>query len=304
MLKVVIAGDRGSGKTTVLGLLYATGVRSGSDKRDDFRFHTPFESLEEITVLFERLMSGGFPDSATKEGIHGLSFHLGSRRRGLFSHRREGEWAPGAFATLRFTLLRAVDEEVSRVLRGSSVADGRLYDILNSDAVAIVVDSTKLGVKSEEPGPFPLGEFDAAVESLLTTIRRLREPGGRRQLHPIFIFSKFDRVAQDVLSTAKVTAEPPRLSARGPRAAYAEALLEHNLPKTLARIRDRDRERLQFSRPSYFFTWVRTVEAAPGQSERIRLRRSGDGRWEPEYSRDEYLALLDCLRDLAMRAGH
>ena len=83
MLQVAIVGDRDSGKTTFLGLLYAAQVKSGSDRADDFRFHATMESLEEITLVFQRLMSGSFPDSATKEGIHEMRVHLGYRRRGL-----------------------------------------------------------------------------------------------------------------------------------------------------------------------------------------------------------------------------
>lgn len=306
MTHVLIAGDRQSGKTTFLGLLYATKVRSGSDKGDDFRFHTLVESMDEISALFEQLMSGSFPDSATKEGIHGVSFHLGVRRPGLLSRLRARAWAHGDSATLRFTLLKAVDEEVSQLLRGSSIAHGPLDDILNGDAVAILVDSTRLGVKrevaGEDPEPSPMEEFDGAIESILSIIRRLRQPGGRTLVHPLFVFSKFDRVSPKVLQSAGVADQPPGVPEGRPRAAYAEALLEHNLPKTLARIRDRDRDRVRFAKPSYFFTWVRT-EAASERSERIRLRRTGAGGWEPDYSMEEYLAFLECVRDIAVRAG-
>ena len=304
MLQVVIVGDRDSGKTTFLGLLYAAQVKSGSDKADDFRFHATLESLEEITVVFQRLMSGSFPDTATKEGIHEISFQFGYRRPGLgiLSLVRSREWAPSAFATFRFILLRTLEHEISRLLKGSSVADGKLRDVFDGDAFAILVDSTKLAVNGEDPQLGPMGKYDAAVESLLTAIQRWREHGGRGLLYPIFILSKFDRVRPEVLRAANVEAAPPRVSKRGPRASYAEALLENNLPRTLAKVRARERGGLRFAIPSYFFSWVRTEGAVPGRSERVRLQRSRVAGWEPDYSRDEYLAFLECLWDIAARA--
>lgn len=305
MLRVGIVGDRDSGKTTFLGLLYTAQVKSGSDKTDDFRFHTSFESLDEIALVFQGLMSGSFPDSATKEGIHEIVFHLGYRRPGLGirSLLRSREWAPGALTTLRFTMLRTSDEEISRSLQGSTVIDGKLRDILDGDAVAILVDSTKLAVKGELPEPRPMSRFDGAVESLLTIIQGVREPGSRRLPHPIFIFSKFDRVRPEVLRAAKVGAAPPPIGRMGPRAAYAEALLYHNLPRTFAKVRAGKRGEPRFAKPVYFFSWVRTEETAPGQPERIRLRRSETAGWGPDYSSHECLAFLGCLGDIAVRSG-
>lgn len=305
MIRVGIVGDRDSGKTTFLGLLYAAQVKSGSDRKDEFRFHATFESLEEITLVFQRLMSGSFPDVATKEGIHEIRFRLGYRKPGLgiLPRLRSRQWAPEAFATLRFTLLRRLDHEMSRLAKGSSIADGRLRDVLDGDAVAILVDSTKLTVNGEDAQPGPMRDYDGAVESLLTAIQRWREQGSRQPLHPIFILSKFDRVRSEVLRAAKVEATPPPVGRRRPRAAYAEALLDANLPRTLEKVRARVRGGLRFATPSYFFSWVRTQEAAPGRSETIRLRRSEVSGWQPDYPRDEYLAFLERLRDMAAHTG-
>src|SRR5438552_6359157 len=83
MPRVVIVGDRNSGKTTFLGLLYAAQVKFGSDKADGFRFHAAFESLDEISGVFQRLMSGSFPDAATKEGVREVSFRFGYPKNGF-----------------------------------------------------------------------------------------------------------------------------------------------------------------------------------------------------------------------------
>ncbi len=301
----MIVGDRDSGKTTFLGLLYTAQVTSGSDKADDFRFHATFESLEEISGVFQRLMSGSFPDSAAKEGIRRISFHLGYRRAGLriWSRLRSRGWTPGVSPSLHFTLLRNFEDEMSRFRKGSSLANATLRDVLESDAIAILVDSRKLAVNDEEPRVGPMGKYDVAVESLLTALQHSREHRSRKLLHPIFIFSKFDSVEPAALRLANLEREPPDVNKTGPRTAYAEALLDHNLPRTMARVRAREPRGRKFIKPSYFFSWVRTEGAAPGRKESVRLRHSGNVGWAPDYSKDEYLAMLECLWKIAAEAG-
>src|SRR5213080_1666897 len=85
--RVVIVGDRNSGKTTFLGLLYAAQVKFGSDKADGFRFHAAFESLDEISGVFQRLMSGSFPDAATRRGSARSRSASAIRRQGWASYR-------------------------------------------------------------------------------------------------------------------------------------------------------------------------------------------------------------------------
>jgi hypothetical protein len=301
MARIVIVGDQNSGKTTFLALLYAAQVKSGSDASDDFRFHVTFESLDEISAAFQQLMAGSFPDSVTKEGIRGISFDL-SYRSGILSRLRSRGWSPGASATLHLLLLRNLVEEMARLRKGSSLANASLRDILETDALAILVDSINLGLADEDRRLGPIGRYDSAVESLLSAMERSRAHGGRGRIHPMFVFSKFDSVDSRALRAAKVDGTPPDVRRAGPRTAYARALLDPNLPKTIAMVEARGPRRLQFAKPSYFFSWVRTEAGSAGGREKVRLRPSGAGGWEPDYSRDEYLAILECFRKIATYA--
>ena len=304
MPRVVIVGDRNSGKTTFLGLLYTAQVKSGSDKADDFRFHATFESLDEITGVFQRLMSGSFPDAATKEGVHEVAFRLGYRRPGrrILSGLRSQGWASGEFASFHLILLRNLENQSSGSRGGTAEANATLIEALASDAIVIMVDAKNLARTDEDLQQPPMADYDFEVDSLLTAIRRSRAHGDRKLPHPIFLFSKFDRVEPEALRVAKVEGAPPVANKTGPRGAYARALLGRNLPKTLARIRSREDRGPRFPEPSYFFSWVRTEEAIPGRAERVRLRRRGAVAWEPDYSSDEYLAFLECLSDIAANA--
>jgi hypothetical protein len=303
MLRVAVVGDHGSGKTTFLGLLYAALVRSGSDKSDQLRFRVNFESLEEITVLFQRLMSGTFPDSATKEGIHGLSIEVGFRKpnRGAFLRLGSRKRTADASTTVHFTLPGSLDEKTPGLFSGGTIGTGPWRDVLDADAVLILVDSTKLVAKGEDDESSPVRPYDRRVESLLTAIRRWRSRDGREVLYPIFVLSKFDAVTPDILRAANIDPAPPEAGKAGPRAAYARALLEPNLPRTLATVEEAGGTRLRFATPTYVFSWVRTEAKTPAASERIRLRRIDGGGWEPDYSRDEYLAVVDALGEIAAR---
>lgn len=304
MPRVVIVGDRNSGKTTFLSLLYAAQVKSGSDKADDFRFHASFESMDEITGAFQRLMSGGFPDTATKEGLREVTFRLGYRRPGLgmLSRQRSKGWAADGFVSFQLIVLRAFEDEVTRAREGGSIGDATLRGALGCDAMVIMVDAGKLATVDEAQRDAPLRKFDLAVESLMTAIQHSRAHSAGSAFYPIFIFSKFDRVSPDALRLVDVEDEPPRIKKKGARASYAAVLLERNLPRTIAKIRSREARGIEFAAPSFFFSWVRTEDSGSGRAERIRFRRSGAIGWEPDYSSDEYLAFLECLWDIGAHA--
>jgi hypothetical protein len=187
---------------------------------------------------------------------------------------------------------------MERFRRGSSIANAALREVLESNTVVILVDSTRLAAKE---GDHPLGStapYDATLESMLTVLQRPERQGGRKMLHPIFVFSKFDSVDPKMLKRARLEATPPAVRKTGARAAYAETLLEHNLPKTMARIRDRELRGKALAAPAYFFSSVRTEEA-PDHRAKVRLRRIDGAGWEPDYAADEYLALLECFWKIA-----
>jgi len=304
MPRVVIVGDRNSGKTTFLGLLYTAQVKFGSEKADDFRFHASFESLDEISGVFQRLMSGGFPNSATKEGVREVTFRLSppKPKLGILSRRRRNSVSDDS-DLFRLILLKSFEDDVARSLEpGSSVGHMTLNEALVSDAIVIMVDATELAVSDEAAGHAPMAKVDAAVEALLTAIQRSRAHGEATLLHPIFAFSKFDRVDPDSLRLLNLDAAPPDVRRRGPHAAYGKALVDRNLPKTIAAIEARKDRGLRFGAPAYFFSWVRTDNTASARGEKIRLRHSGAVGWEPDFSSEEYLAFLTCLGDIAADA--
>src|SRR5207247_10434277 len=124
------------------------------------------------------------------------------------------------------------------------------------------------------PGDGPVGpmdRYDTAVESLLSSLQRSRPRGSRRPIHPIVVFSKFDSVNPKVLHEANLADAPPDVKKSGPRSAYAEALLESSLPRTIEKIRARDRDPSPFAKPSYFFSSIRTEAATANHRPKIHI---------------------------------
>ncbi len=301
MLRVAIVGDHGSGKTTFLGLLYAALVSSGSGREDELRFHVAYDSLDEVTALFQRMMSGGFPDTTTKEGLHELRVELDAARagHGLLSRIGSRKGAAGPSPTIHFSLPGSLDEASPGLHQGSTFGTGKWRDALDADVVAVLVDSTKLAPKGADPKSGPARAYDGRVEALLVAVQRWRSSGGRAVLHPVFVFSKFDSVPPAFLEAANLEATPPAAAKTGPRSLYGKVLLEPNLPRTLAMVRAPAGKKLRFAPPSYVFSGVRTETKGSPPHEQIRLRRTESGGWEPDYSKGEYLAFLDEVAKVA-----
>ncbi|HII39988.1 MAG TPA: hypothetical protein HA326_02095 [Thermoplasmata archaeon] len=304
MFRVAVVGDHGSGKTTFLGLLYAALVSSGSGKGDDLRFHVAYDSLDEITVLFQRLMSGGFPDSATKEGLHELRVELEMARsgHGVFSRLGSRNRGTGQAGTIHFSLPGSLDEASPGLHQGSTFGTGKWRDALDADALVMLADGTRLAAKGTDVKTGPMAAYDGRLEALFIAIQRWRSSGGREVLHPVFVLSKFDSVRPEVLKVANVEAKPPAVGKAGLRVAYAKALLDTNLPRTLALLQGPRGKKLRFAPPAFVFSRVTSEAEGPDRAERIKLRRTDGGGWEPDYSRDEYLAFLEHLARIASEA--
>lgn len=297
MLNVAIVGDHGSGKTTFLGLVYATLVSSGSGKTDDLRFHLAYDSMEEITGLFQRLMSGAFPDSASKEGIHGLTIELDVAGQGLLSRFGSRKRPDGPAKTVKLSLPGSLDETKPGLTHGSTFGTGRWRDALDADVVVMILDSGKLAAKGTDSGP--MAGYDGRLEAMLVAVQRWRSSGGRPVLHPVLAFSKFDTVDPKILRAVNLEASPPEVGKPGPRTVYAQALLESNLPRTLALLEGETGKKLHFAPPRFVFSSIRTEAGTPGDPEKVKLRRTTSGGWELDYPKDEYQAFLRWLARVA-----
>src|SRR5438876_2391333 len=98
-----LLGDRASGKTTFLGLLYSAQVKYGTGVQDDFRFHAPIGSLNLMSAVDEGMKDGRLPSATLNEEIteHGVIFGYLRKVVGKLPYYiRQQNWAR-QFSTLR-----------------------------------------------------------------------------------------------------------------------------------------------------------------------------------------------------------
>src|SRR5207247_11458020 len=113
-----LLGDRASGKTTFLGLLYAAQVKYGTGVQDDFRFHAPLASLNVMSAVYEGMKDARFPSATLKEEITELGFIFGYLRKvvgKLPYYVRQQNWV-GPFSTLRFSAYDVSGEAIEELL--------------------------------------------------------------------------------------------------------------------------------------------------------------------------------------------
>src|SRR5437667_129347 len=113
-----LLGDRASGKTTFLGLLYSAQVKYGTGVQDDFRFHAPIQSLNIMSAVYEGMKDGRFPSATLKEEITELGFVFGYLRKvvgKLPYYIRQQNWVH-PFSTLRFSAYDVSGEDIEEFI--------------------------------------------------------------------------------------------------------------------------------------------------------------------------------------------
>src|SRR5207247_5519234 len=112
-----LLGDRASGKTTFLGLLYSAQVKYGTGVQDDFRFHAPIQSLNIMSAVYEGMKDGRFPSATLMEEITELGLVFGYLRKVVGKMQyyiRQQNWM-NTFSTHRFSAY-AMSCEIIEVL--------------------------------------------------------------------------------------------------------------------------------------------------------------------------------------------
>src|SRR5204862_6884053 len=108
-------GDRASGKTTYLGLLYSAQVKYGTGVQDDFRFHAPIGSLNLMSAVYEGMKDGRYPSATLKEEMTELGLIFGAVRKALAKlpyYIRKQNWAR-LFSTLRVSAYHVPGQDIA-----------------------------------------------------------------------------------------------------------------------------------------------------------------------------------------------
>src|SRR5207253_1352305 len=243
-----LLGDRASGKTTFLGLLYAAQVKYGTGVQDDFRFHAPMGSLSLMSAVYEGMKDARFPSATLKEEITELGFIFGYLRKvvgKLPYYIRNQNWVR-PFSTLRFSAYDVSGEDIEEFIETGIASRPLIQQLLKSVVVVVLVDCSKMTAEIDTPAYKKMLRYDSTVAKLLVAFQtykrqeydRLKDSGVKAdapRIYPAFVLSKFDTLRDDVLARLGLHRGFPEN--KRARKDYAEALLRVFVPQTLSQIR-------------------------------------------------------------------
>src|SRR6266566_408979 len=208
-----LLGDRASGKTTFLGLLYSAQVKYGTGVQDDFRFHAPIQSLNLMSAVYEGMKDGRFPSATLKEEITELGFVFGYLRKvvgKLPYYIRQQNWVQ-PFSTLRFSAYDVSGEDIEEFIDTGIASRPLIQQLLKSVVVVVLVDCSKMTTEVDTAAYKKMLRYDSTVAKLLVAFQtykkqeydRLKDSGVKAdapRIYPAFVLAKFDTLKDDVLA--------------------------------------------------------------------------------------------------------
>lgn len=304
MGSALVVGDRGSGLTTFVGLLYAAQLRLGTEEGDTFRFSADRETIRQLEGIYGELVAGRFPEWDADWDTHPLSFVFGFRAGSLPRWGRVGARRDGEFDSFRIQVGGISVEAVADIAEHDAILEDSTRRLFRSPVVFPLVDASRLLPPSEDTDQRPLDRYDRLLTATLGLLHRFVSASRSRKhrtLHPMFVVTKFDQCPPATLERLRIPAGPPAGWAPGTREAVGENILTSYLPETLQLIRKTKGPRVgEIAAPQWYYSSLQTVPDPRG----VRIARRSRipvGGWEPEYPFEEYRELIHQLATLAHR---
>jgi hypothetical protein len=303
MASALVLGERGCGLTTFVGLLYTAQVRLGTENADEFRFHAERESIQQMESVYGELGSGRFPAADIDWERHPLSFVLGFRRGHIAWFAGGGGPGEDGFSTVRFQVGGMPADVVSELRDHDAILDRTTLNLLRSPIQIPLVDGAWLAPDRSSIAALPLARYDQHLAATLDLLRKfLAADRDRRarQMFPLFVVTKFDRVQPETLKNLGAPGGEPGEWSSETRQAVGSEILKGYLPATGEFLARAAKDGVRLAEPGWYFSSLRTEEK--GEEIRILRRRiSPLSGWEPEYPFEEYRGMLARIGELAGR---
>jgi hypothetical protein len=301
---LLVLGDRGSGLTTFVGLLYTVQVRLGTEESDEFRFHADRETIRQLESIYGELGAGRFPYRDLDWEEHPMSFVLGFRHGTFLGRARGSAHTSGAFDTVRVEVGGISTEDLSDLGRHDAVLGESTRRLLRSQAVLVLVDGSRLAPTPAGPAADPMARYDRVLAASLDLLGRFLAAQRERRarvMHPYFVVTKFDLCPPETLDRLAAPAGAPEDWPEDARADFGTRLLHNYLFQTELWLEaNRRGTGWKVAAPTWFFSRLRTEESN-GQLRIARRTIEPNGGWEPDYPFAEYRAMVQRLGALAHR---
>jgi hypothetical protein len=299
----LVLGERGCGLTTFVGLLYTAQVRLGTENADEFRFHAERESIQQMEAVYGELGAGRFPAADIDWERQPLSFVFGYRRGHVAWFAGGGGSGQRGFSTVRFQVGGMPAEVASELRDHDAILDRATLNLLRSPIQIPIVDGAWLAPDRSSIAALPLARYDQHLAVTLDLLRKFLASDRdkrARQMFPLFVVTKFDRVLPETLKALGAPDAAPGGWTPEKRSQVGQQILRGYLPATSEFLSRASEDGVKLSPPEWYFSGLRTEEK--GDEIRILRRRiSPFSGWEPEYPFEEYRGLLARIGELAGR---
>jgi hypothetical protein len=304
MSSALVLGDRGSGLTTFVGLLYTAQVRLGIDEADEFRFHADRESIRRLEAIYGELGSGRFPTHDPDLEEHPLSFVFGFRHGRLRSLGAASGASDPGFDAVEVLVGGLPIDEAAELHAHDARLDRGTRELLRSRVVIPLVDAVALSPDPNDAERLSLARADRLLASTFGLLEKFvaaeRERRSRR-LFPLFVVTKVDRLHLETLRRLDAPSGVPAEWKPEARRAFGERLLRQYYPDTATALDETHRtDGLTIARPEWFYSGLAT-EVVADELRVQRRSRAPVGGWEPSYPFEEYRSLIETLGKLARR---
>lgn len=303
MASALVLGERGCGLTTFVGLLYTAQVRLGTEHADEFRFHAERESIRQMEAVYGELGAGRFPAADVDWEQHPLSFVFGFRKGHIAWFAGGGGSGGEGFSTVRFQVGGMPAEVASELRDHDAILDRATLNLLRSPIQIPLVDGAWLAPDHSSIAGLPLARYDQHLAVTLDLLRKFLAADRdkrARQMFPLFVVTKFDRVPAATLKALGAPSSRPVDWPPDVRAEVGRQILRGYLPATGEFLSRSVEDRVRLAEPGWYFSGLQTEEQ--GDEIRILRRRiSPVSGWEPEYPFEEYRRMLAHIGEVAAR---
>jgi hypothetical protein len=300
----LIVGDRGSGLTTFVGLLYTAQVRLGTEEADEFRFHADRGTIRQLEGIYGELGAGRFPERDANWEEHPLSFVLGFRNGRFRSMAARGGTDEGGFGTVRVQVGGISTQELVELRDHDAVLEASTRQLLRSQVVIALVDSSRLLPMPDGSRASPLVQYDARLAATLDLLGRFLSAERNRKsrsMHLLFVLTKLDQCSRETLDQLGAPLGSPVAWPTSFRKGLGRKVLERYLPATLRFLTAPRRGGYVVVESPYWYFSGLQLSNGGGVPRIVRRSLAPIGGWEPEYPFEEYRGLIERLGWLAQR---
>ncbi len=310
-MPAAVLGDRGCGKTTFLALLYAAQVKYTNEpvNKDNFRFYATPSSLNFMGDMYNHMRSGGWPEATMKGQQTKVSFLFGFKKLthgALPSWIQKQDWIK-PFLTIKFSVYDVAGEDVNDIIRTpdgvfSEDLPEEVKNLLESRILVVLIDASRVNAKPRSKPYIDMIEYDKKTATLISIIAKYnskKEDPKQRKIYPIFVFTKFDTIADHILEGMHLKEKPPEYKNQDERQAYSETIMRNFYGQTLALVKGGRLMNVSFDQAAYFYSEIATEFNDMGAPiPTIKVMDEGVGH-ELDYSYMEYRWFIDHFKKIA-----